>query len=409
MILGSLAAPEGATSFPELLLVLAVILIVAKTLGEVMERIGQPAVLGELIGGLLLGPSLLGIVKPADPVIHVLAEIGVIILLFLIGLETDLKKLLKVGGAAAMVALVGVVLPFGFGYGLGTLVFGLTNLEAMIVGAAMTATSVGITARVLADLGNLDSPEGQVILGAAVIDDVIGLIILALVSAVAAGGAITAGGIAISTAAAFGFIAAALLIGNLILPPLLRRVARKPEIPLIIALAAAFLFSSMADRFGSATIIGAFSAGLVLARTPQGHDIEHGVSRIALLFVPIFFVSVGAAVDIKSFADMNVLMLGGALIVAGAAGKFVAGYFAFGSSARRAVVGVGMIPRGEVGLIFAQTGLISGALSQSLFNAIAMMVVGTTFIAPPLLRALVKGSGGDKQNAGAIADLTTNI
>lgn len=408
MIIAAPTAAEGAASFPQLLLILAVILIVAKAAGELMERIGQPAVLGEMIGGLILGPSLLGIVRPTDPVIHVLAELGVIILLFGIGLETDLRKLLKAGGAAAMVALVGVVLPFGFGYGLGVL-FGLESLESLIIGAAMTATSVGITARVLADLGQLDTAEGQVILGAAVIDDVVGLIILALVAVVAAGGALTPGGVAISTFAAFGFIAAAVIIGNLILPPLLMRVAKKPEIPVIIALAAAFLFSSMADRFGSATIIGAFSAGLVLARTPQAHDIEHGVSRIALLFVPIFFVSVGAAVDVKSFADPRVLMLGGALIVAGAAGKFIAGFFAFGSNARRAVVGAGMIPRGEVGLIFAQTGLLTGALSQSLFNALAMMVIGTTFMAPPLLRWLIGDSAGEKQSAGAVADLTTNI
>ncbi|HEX6064012.1 MAG TPA: cation:proton antiporter [Longimicrobiales bacterium] len=408
MIVGA-PAPGEAASLPQLLLVLAVILIVAKAVGEVAERIGQPAVLGEMLGGLLLGPSLLGIVNPADPLIHTFAELGVILLLFGIGLETDLKKLMRVGGAAATVALVGVVLPFGLGYAIAQL-FGLTTLESIIIGAAMTATSVGITARVLADLGRLHAPESQVILGAAVIDDVVGLIILALVAQLAAGTALTVIGVATSTAAAFGFIIAALFVGNLVLPPLLRRVAQKPEIPVIVALAAAFLFASLADRFGSATIIGAFSAGLVLARTQQAHHIEHNVSRIALFFVPIFFVSVGAAVDVRSFADARVLLIGSALIVAGAAGKFIAGFCAVRFQGRRTVIGVGMIPRGEVGLIFAQTGLASGALSQSLFNALAMMVVGTTFMAPPLLRSLFGGrAAGAIQETGAVADVTTRI
>ncbi|HEY0808545.1 MAG TPA: cation:proton antiporter, partial [Longimicrobiales bacterium] len=274
-----LAAPDAVnTPLPNLLLVLAATLVAAKVLGELAERIRQPAVLGELIGGLLLGPSLLGILNPADPVLHVFAEIGVIILLFTIGLETDLRKLLSVGGPAAAVALVGVILPFGFGY-LIAYAFGLSQLESIIIGASMTATSVGITARVLADLGRLHMPESQVILGAAVIDDVVGLIILALVTQIAAGAALSASGIAVSTVSAFGFIAVALLLGNLLLPPLLRRVAKKPEIPIIIALAAAFLFASMAHRFGSATIIGAFSAGLVLGRTQQAHGIESGISR----------------------------------------------------------------------------------------------------------------------------------
>jgi Kef-type K+ transport system membrane component KefB len=400
---------EGAATLPQLLLVLAVILVVAKAFGEIAERIGQPAVLGEMLGGLLLGKSLLGIVDPADPIIHTLAELGVILLLFGIGLETDLRKLMRVGGAAFAVAIVGVALPFGFGYGI-AIAFGLTNIESVIIGAAMTATSVGITARVLADLGRLHAPESQVILGAAVIDDVIGLIILALVAQMAAGAALSAGGIAMSTAAAFGFIAVAVVVGNIVLPPLLRRAAKKPEIPIIISLATAFLFAGLADRFGSATIIGAFSAGLVLGRSHLSHEIEHNVQKIALLFVPIFFVSVGAAVDVRSFADPRVLFIGIALIVAGAAGKFIAGYCALKFEGRRSVIGVGMIPRGEVGLIFAQTGLASGALSQSLFNALAMMVVGTTFMAPPLLRALLgREPIGAAQETDYVADVTTRI
>src|SRR5215208_5537779 len=206
-------APTGAeVSVEQFLLLLAVVLIAAKVLGELAERIGQPAVVGELLAGVLLGPSVIGFVDPTLPSLHLLAEIGVVLLLFGIGLETDLKRLVSVGGAAFAVAVVGVALPFALGFWVAG-ALGLDLLPSIVAGAALTATSVGITARVLSDLGQLRSVEGQIVLGAAVIDDVIGLVILAVVSDLVAGNAPSVLGVLRTTAVAFGFLAAVLLLG----------------------------------------------------------------------------------------------------------------------------------------------------------------------------------------------------
>jgi Kef-type K+ transport system membrane component KefB len=389
-MLFALAPAEGAASLPQILLMLAAILAAAKLFGELAERIGQPAVLGELVAGVVLGPSLLGLVDPGSEVLHVLAEIGVLILLFSIGLETNLKQLLSVGGAAAMVALVGVALPFALGF-LVAEAFGLEQLPALVMAAALTATSVGITARVLSDLGRLQDPESQVVLGAAVLDDIVGLIILSLVSGLVAGGELTLGNIGLTTLLAFGFVGVALLVGPYVVPPLFDRLARlgKPATLATMALVTAFLVAVLADRVGSALIIGAFTAGLLFAPTRHAHTIEEGVTRFGHFFVPIFFVSVGAAVDVRTFADPQVLAVGGALIVCAVVGKVLAGYAAFWFKGRKLVVGVGMVPRGEVGLIFAQTGLAAGVLTSGLFSAVTLMVMVTTFIAPPALKRLL--------------------
>ena len=409
MMFGLAPVPTEGMQPHELLLALAVILIAAKIGGQLAEYIGQPAVLGELLAGILLGPSLLNAVNPADPVLHFLAELGVIILLFEIGLETDLRKMLRVGPAAVAVAITGVVLPFGLGYGAAT-AFGLDTNAALITGAALTATSVGITARVLADLGHLNSPEGQIILGAAVIDDVVGLIILALVSQLVAGAALTAGAITQATLAAFGFLIGAVFIGRLILPPVFNRIgAVQPHATAVVALALAFLTSSLAHQFGSAPIIGAFAAGLVLAPSPQAHAIQTGVSRVAMVLVPVFFVSVGAAVDVRVFGDRSIVLLGLVLVALGAAGKFAAGYTPFWYRGRKAVIGAGMVPRGEVGLIFAQRGLDAGALSAGVYGALTFMVLGTTFMAPPALRALLRKREGPADERSAVASVTTDI
>lgn len=393
----------------QLLLALAVILIAAKIVGQLAERIGQPAVLGELLAGILIGPSLLGAINPADPVLHFLAELGVIVLLFEIGLETDLKKMLRVGPAAFTVAVAGVVLPFGLGYGVAQ-GFGLDLNASLLVAAALTATSVGITARVLADLGRLNSPEGQIILGAAVIDDVIGLVILALVSQLVAGGALSAGVVTQATVAAFGFLIGAVLIGRLLLPPIMNRLgAVQPQATAVVALAIAFLTSGLAHLFGSAPIIGAFAAGLMLAPSPQAHAIQTGVSRVAMVLVPIFFVSVGAAVDVTVFLDRAIVLLGLVLVVVGTIAKFAAGFTPFWFKGRRSVIGAGMVPRGEVGLIFAQRGLDAGALSAGVYGAITFMVLGTTFMAPPALRALLRKEGGKPERRSAVARVTTDI
>jgi Kef-type K+ transport system membrane component KefB len=402
------AGEGGAMSVPEFLFVLVAVLVSAKLLGELAERIGQPAVLGELLAGVLLGASVLGVLDPGMEVMHLLAEVGVILLLFQIGIETNLGRLLRVGPASAAVALVGVVLPFALGYGV-SILLGLPTLAAIVAGAALTATSVGITARVLSDLGRLQEQESQIVLGAAVIDDIVGLIILAVVARLVGGAEVTPGGIGVITAIAFGFVAAVVLLGRVVVPPLFDLLARigREETLGIMALAFTFMIAYLADAVGSALIIGAFAAGLVFGPTQHAQVIEHGVLRISMFFVPIFFVWVGAAVDVRTFQDPQVLLIGGALILVAVVTKFAAGYTPFWFKGRKAVIGVGMIPRGEVGLIFAQMGLTTGVLSSGVFSALTLMVMVTTFIAPPLLKLLFPPLGQPTESHSSVAELTT--
>ncbi len=372
--------------FPHLLSVLVAIIVATKLLGEAAQRMGQPAVLGELVAGVVLGVSALGILDPSDPVIAALSEIGVIVLLFEIGLHTDLDSLLEVGSSALVVGLVGVAIPFALGYWISTLL-GLPVLSAVVCGAALTATSIGISARVLSDLGQLETPEGRVVLGAAVLDDVVGLIILAVVSGVAAGAGVSLAGVGVNVAVAVGFIVAALAIGGLLVPPIFRIIARLETSGALglLALGFAFFLAWLATEARSAPIIGAFAAGLVLHRTPQRHEIEKKVTSVGHFFVPIFFAAVGAAVDLRTLVDGQVALIGGALIVVALLGKFVAGYAPWWFQGNKAMVGVSMIPRGEVGLIFAQMGLSTGTLDVGLFSALALMVMVTTFLPPPIL------------------------
>ena len=384
------AAPvAGGATVAELLLVLVAVFVATKLLGEAAQRIGQPAVLGELIAGVLLGGSVLGILDPSDPVIHILAEIGVIVLLFEIGVHTDLRSLVRVGRSALVVGLVGVVLPFAGGYFAAT-ALGQPPIVALVCGAALTATSIGISARVLSDLGRLDTPEGQVVLGAAVLDDVVGLIILSVVAGVVGGDGMTVLGISKIAGIALGFVVVALLVGGLVAPPMFRFVDRIRTAGALGLIATAFAFglAALASMAGSALIIGAFAAGLVLHNTPQRHDIERSVTAIGHFFVPIFFAAVGAAVELKALGSPPALMVGGALIVVGVLGKVAAGFAPWWFSGRKLLVGVAMVPRGEVGLIFAQMGLASGAIGPEIFGALMLMVLATTFITPPLLGKL---------------------
>ena len=380
---------QHETSVTEVLGVLAAILLGAKALGEVAERLGQPAVLGEMLAGVILGPSLLGIVDPSSEIIHIMAEVGVVVLLFSIGLETDLKKLLEVGGTSLTVASAGVLLPFAGGFA-ASLLLGLTNVQAIVIGAALTATSVGITARVLGDLGRLKLPDGQVILGAAIVDDVIGLIILAVVSDLASGATITLATILLKTAIAFGFLIGAVMIGGRLADPVLRVAQRSTRLDVVaaIALASAFLLALAAERIGSAPIIGAFAAGLIIAPTPYVHRVEVHVRALGSFFVPIFFVSVGAAVSLQSLIEPRTLLVGGTLLLVALVGKVAAGYAPWWYKGHKLLIGVGMVPRGEVGLIFAQLGLALAVLDDALFSALALVVFVTTFLAPPLLKRL---------------------
>jgi Kef-type K+ transport system membrane component KefB len=396
----------------DLLIALLAIFAAAKLFGALAERIGQPAVLGEMIGGIVIGVSGLHLIDAHNSVLHVLAELGVVLLLFLIGLETDLHRLLSVGGASGAVAATGVVLPFAGGYGVGAWL-GYPITVSVFLGAALTATSVGITARVLSDLGHLKSDESQVVLGAAVVDDILGLVLLTVISAVAAGERLTVLGVTKIVAVAFGFVALAVIIGSLLAPRLIALVTRVRvgKALFFASIMFAFGLAYLADLAGSALIIGAFAAGLVLAKTDRGRDIEHEVYDVAQFFIPIFFVSVGAAVDLKALSPFQAdtrqfFIIGVLLTLVAIVGKLLAGYAAFGRPLRKLVIGVGMIPRGEVGLIFAQLGLSAGLLSAGLYSSVALMVMITTFVAPPTLRALLAKQAREDTES-ALCDVVT--
>ena len=389
--------------------VLIVILLSGKLLGELVERRGQPAVLGELIAGVILGGSVLGVIPDAGTemyeIIHVFAEIGVSILLFEIGLETDLKEMFSVGRTASAVALIGVAVPFALGFlywylanpGIGVHPEGISfAIVAIFVGATLTATSVGITARVLSDLERMHTSEARIIIGAAVIDDVLGIVILAVVAGLASGAAVGLFAISKIFVFAVGFLVLAVVIGNRFAPILFDAVDRMRVrgVLLVTAFCFALGIAALADWAGSAMIIGAFAAGLVLSSTNQFDSVVEKIEPVADVFTPIFFVAVGAPVNVHLFLpgsedfDLAVLVVG--LILTGVAifGKLVAGLAVRRAGISKLVVGVGMVPRGEVGLIFASIGLTAGILSGEVYSAILIMVMLSTFIVPPILKVL---------------------
>ena len=391
-----------------LLLVVAAILITAKLFGEVAERLGVPAVLGELIAGLILGPGLLGVIpasgEPGAEVISFLAELDVILLLFEVGLETDLKQMFQVGGSASAVAVVGVTVPFVLGY-----LFWLyaphaastSNADqhsiAILVGAVLTATSVGITARVLSDLGSLQTIEARIILGAAVIDDVLGLVILGAVSRLNGDGSVSTLGLVRLLAQGVGFLVLAVILGGMIVPRLFSLIDRLKVRGAVVTLAIALTFAlaAAAELAGSALIIGAFAAGLVMRNSDQLHTVVNEGRPVAGLLAPIFFVTVGAGANIRLLdprvpGAVPILSLAVALTVIAVAGKVVAGWAAPWQPFRRLAVGVGMVPRGEVGLIFADMGRRTGLLDAASFSAILIVVMATTFIAPLWLKPLFR-------------------
>jgi Kef-type K+ transport system membrane component KefB len=407
------AAPnEGGTHVGAVLVALVAVFVATKLLGEVAQRIKQPAVLGELLAGVLLGGSVLGVLDPADPVIATMAQIGVLVLLFEIGLETELAALVRVGSEATTVAIAGVVMPFGLGY-VAAHALGLNSVASLVCGAALCATSVGISARVLSELGWLETTEGKVVLGAAVIDDIIGLIILAVVAALVAGTSLTIGSVGRIAGVAVAFVAVAVVVGSVLVGPVFRVVERIRATGAIglFGLSFAFLLAWLAERSGSAMIVGAFAAGLVLYRLPQRAAIEKATTTIGHFFVPIFFAAVGAAVDLRALADRQALLVGTSLIVCGIVGKLAAGFAPWWFRGNKLLVGVAMIPRGEVGLIFAQMGLAAGAISAGEYGALMLMVLTTTFVTPPALARLSRSAArrettaADRPGDGGIDDL----
>lgn len=401
-ILG-LAAPtnQAIMPFTELLLVLAAVMVGAVLLGALAQRIGQPAVLGELIAGVILGPSLLGILDPHDGVMHAISELGVLVLLFQIGLHTNLRSILGVGAPAMTVGIAGVIMPAVGGY-FAAQALGIQGIAAIVCAAALTATSIGISARVLSDLGTLETKEGQIVLGAAVLDDIVGLIILSIVAGIAGGAAVSMSAITQTTAIALGFLLVAIAVGSRTVPALFHRVERLPGSGALGALGLAFALAlaAIADKAGSAMIIGAFAAGLVLHNTPQRKRVEKATTSLGYFFVPIFFAVVGAAVDLRALADTHVLLIGGTLTLVGAAGKYLSGFAPFWIKAQKPMIGAAMIPRGEVGLIFAQLGRTTGVLDAGLYSALLLMVMVTTFMAPPLLAYLSNRAGHHRPPKG---------
>ena len=391
------------------LLELALILASARAAGEVCERwLRQPAVLGEIVVGAILGPAALAWLHPDAPAMAAVAELGAVLLLFEVGLESDLRELGRVGGAALSVAAVGVALPFVLGHAVGAAMH-LPSIQCIFMGAALTATSVGITARVFTDLHVLQTPEARVVLGAAVADDVIGLIILAAVSALAVTRTVSVGSLAGLTAMAILFLVLAIVIG-LRAAPVILRVARAMRTRAAVSSAAlcfCLALATVASMVHLAPIVGAFAAGLALAGAEHRVHFEERIRSASDLLIPVFFVSMGARIDLRTLNPLEPagranLILGLLLLAVAVVGKVAAG-FVLPRRYRRLAVGVGMIPRGEVGLIFAGIGLSSGVINGALYSSILFVVAATTLITPPILRRLWAGFAADPPSDPAAA------
>ena len=385
------ALPEGLLTPAQLLASLVVIYLASKIGGELALRLKQPEVLGELVAGLVVGVSGLGIVNPEQPVLVLLAQVGVTLLLFEVGLDSDLRSLFKVGSQALAVALVGIILPFGLGYGVIKFA-GATNLVSVFAGASMTATSIGISAKVLADLDYLQRTEGKIILGAAVFDDILGIVLLSVVSGVAGGATLEPLRVLQIIGTSIGFLVGAIIIGKLAMPFFLRvvRMLRTRGDLLVASLVFAFTLAFLAEQLGSPAIIGAFAAGLVLAETDKRCDLEARVHPVTDFFLPIFFITVGAGVNLALLGNQQALFLAIALTLTAVLGKLVCGYAAFGTQANKLAIGAGMVPRGEVGLVFASVGLETGVLSGVNHTAVVITVILTTFLGPLLLNLVLK-------------------
>jgi Kef-type K+ transport system membrane component KefB len=401
---------HGSSEVSDVLLGLIIILLAAKIGGDIVERFKQPAVLGELIIGMIIGNMVLVGVDIFEPFEHsvtleVLAEIGVIILLFQVGLESSIKEMMKVGMASFMVAVFGVVAPFFLGWGVSAWFLPDVSIYVHIfVGATLTATSVGITARVLQDIGKIKTREAKIILGAAVIDDIMGLVILAVVTGIitasSSGGELSSQGIFLIVFKAVAFVVGALVIGNFLAPRILRFGSKMhvKGVLLSTALLVCFTLAFLAGKIGLAPIVGAFAAGLILDAvhykvfTERGeHRIDELVEPIATFLVPIFFVRMGMMVDLTTFARIDILLFAAVMTIAAIIGKQACSLAIFDKKINRIAIGLGMIPRGEVGLIFAGIGaklMYNGepVISTSTFSAVVIMVIITTLITPPFLK-----------------------
>jgi Kef-type K+ transport system membrane component KefB len=374
----------------KVLLTLFIMLAAAKLIAEIFERLRQPAVVGEILAGVIIGPGVLSWVAPTE-ITSTLAEIGVIFLLFTVGLETKPASIFRVGKRALLVALLGVVMPFLAGWLL-MKAWGGSGLESMFLGTAMVATSVGITARVLSAMGKLNAITSRIILGAAVIDDILGLMILAVVSSLAIG---SVNYLSIVTTALFaaGFIAFMVLVGA----PVVKRVAPRIENMqgnqslFVSALLLCLGISVAAAYVGVAAIVGAFLAGMAFAEVAEERATIHKqMSGVTEFLVPFFLVNIGMQLKLGIFRDPSVIAFAVLVTVIAVITKLVGcGAGAWGLGWRRVgQIGMGMVPRGEVGIVVAQIGMGMAVISDSLYGVVLMMAVATTLIAPPFLRIL---------------------
>jgi len=397
----------------EFFLKLFLILVTAKIMGETFAHLRLPAVIGEVFAGVLLGQSVLGIIDP-DASFMLLSKIGMLLLLFEVGVDTDVGKLLSVGGQSVLVALTGVVLPFGMGYAAG-MYFGMSDAGAMFVGGTLVATSIGITLRVLKDLGRQHTHAAQVVLGAAVLDDVIGVVLLAVVFDYTLEGSIDVA----SSLKVLGFIAA-----FLVMAPVLSRVlvlfmakvsdlAKTPGMLSTILVSLILVLSVMAHDIGAPEIVGAFAAGLALTRKSVfsigGHAehirseiitrAEEKMTPIGELFIPIFFVMVGVSIDFSviDYQSGAFWVFAGSVTVLAFLTKLASGVWVRGPVANKLSVGVAMTPRGEVGLVFAETGLRNGIFDETSYASMVFVVALTTLFAPMMLRALMAYESGPKK------------
>ncbi len=434
----AMAGHEGAEAelSPAMTFLAIAIILVAAKISSLVEKVGQPSVLGELVIGVVLGNlTLIGLnwfewIK-VDSIVAFLSELGVVILLFQIGLESNIAEMKKVGVRALLVATVGVVTPFVLGtYVVGPwLLSGLSANAYIFLGATLTATSVGITARVFRDLGKLQIPEAQIVLGAAVIDDVMGLIVLAVVSAMVTVGAVSFGVIGWITVKAVLFLVGSIVIGQLIAPrlsSLFSKIHKGAGMKFTVAISFALLFAYLADLIGLAPIVGAFAAGLVLdpihfkffsdpemveemkevAEKTDGEakekilnsikhyshkHVEDIIEPLSYFLVPIFFVYTGMQVKLETMFNLPILMVALGITAVAFIGKLVAGMVA--GKVNKWLVGFGMVPRGEVGLIFASIGKGLGVVSDEVFSVIVIMVILTTLLTPPILTVILNKMG----------------
>ena len=373
-------------------LAMLIVFASAKLMAEIFERLGQPGIVGEILAGVLIGPSVLNWIAPSE-FLTALSDLGAMFLLFRVGLEVKSSELMKLGGTATLVAVSGVIMPFLFGWSI-LLAFGESNNEAIFVGAAMVATSVGITAQVLSAKNLLQATASKIILAAAVIDDVLGLLVLAVVSG------LTRGKLNILELVFTGVLACGFTViiakwgtqamGKVV--PHMTQNLRVGEAQFALAMCLLFALSVGAVYTGVAAIVGAFLAGLALAETtaPRVRDLAHGVTE---LLVPFFLFGIGLHVDLTAFTDPRNILLAAVILFAAVLSKFIGcGIGAYGLGRVDALrVGVGMIPRGEVGMVVAQIGLGFGIIKQNVYGVVVFMSVATTIVAPPLINIAFRG------------------